>query len=80
MGRFLHCTRGSATIKGDGGRVHGGDSNGGERHWVELFDAERHEEAGKVCISCWEANAAVYPSAALRDAAQVHTLDRIFYP
>lgn len=40
---------------------------------MELFDSERHEEAGKVCISSWESSAAVDPAVAARDAAQVRT-------
>lgn len=74
FGRFLQCTRGSATVSDDDEHVHtggGGGASGGEHLWVELFDSERHEEAGKVCISSWESCAAVDPGAAARDAVQV---------
>ena len=66
LGRLLHCTRSSSIATATAS-----DNDEEERpargqvttedplHWVDLFDVDRHDEAGRVCISSWEALAAV---------------------
>lgn len=77
FGRLLHCTRSSsvatATASDDDDErpARGHVTTEGPLHWVELFDGDRHDEAGRVCISSWEALAAVDPGVSTLVGSQV---------
>lgn len=75
FGRLLHCTRSSsvatASDDDDDRPARGQVTTEGPLHWVELFDGDRHDEAGRVCISSWEALATVDPGVSTLTGSQV---------